>query len=209
MVLQRWGLCAGSFLPPGPPPSSSLPELRSPLSRGAQAGPARGTRTLCRRRRRAPAAGTKTPLPAPRPRPGPERRPGKGGGHPVVSRDVVRCGGFRHRGAASAVPGPAAPSLSARGSCHQESAPAWGAVPVGWGAAIGTPRQRIWGRAAAFRPWWLCELGGPESPPGAPQFRPHCTMGQKAGWVGFEVFLPRGVELASPAMHTYASPPPG
>lgn len=37
----------------------------------------------------------------------------------MESPDEVRCGGFGHPGAASAVLGPAAPPLSARGSCHR------------------------------------------------------------------------------------------
>lgn len=67
-VLQRQDLCTGPFLWPGPPPTSPLLERRARLSRRAQAGPARGARTPCRRRC-ARAAGTKTPLPAPAPAP--------------------------------------------------------------------------------------------------------------------------------------------
>lgn len=68
-VLWLGGFSAGPFPRQGPQPGSPPLELRVLLARGAQAGPARGARTPCRRRRRASAAGTKTPPPAPAPAP--------------------------------------------------------------------------------------------------------------------------------------------
>ena len=130
----------------------------------------------------APAPTAPPPVPdSPAPRPGPKRGPGKGVG--TLWRARTRCG-------AEASGTPALPL-----QCWDQPLPpcphvavvtglgaSVGAVPDGWGAAIGTPRQRTWGGSAAFRPSGLCELGGPESPPGASQFRP-LYVGRKTSWV--------------------------
>lgn len=62
--------------------------------------------------------------------------------------DKVRCRGFGHPGAASAVLGPAAPPCPHVADVLGLGASV-GAVPDGWGAAIRTP-GRTWGKECSF-----------------------------------------------------------
>jgi hypothetical protein len=92
----------------------------------------------------------------------------------------VQCRGLGHLDAVSAVSGPASPPLPARGSCHQKSALAWGAVPIGWGEAIETPPGSEFGAGAQPLGYGGYENLGYQSVPQGHLSLDPCTMGQKA-----------------------------
>ena len=115
-----------------------LPELRALAACGGASGAGKGARTLCRRRC-ARAAGTKTPLPARAPRHSPKRGPGKGVG--TLWRARTRCGAEASGTRALPLqcwdqPLPPCPHVAVVTGLGASV----GAVPDGWGAAIGTPR---------------------------------------------------------------------
>lgn len=104
----------------------------------------------------------------------------------MESPDEVRCGGFGHPGAASAVLGPAAPPLSARGSCHRARRQRGGQCPMGGARPLGPPGRGSGGGVQLLGPPGYVNLGDRS----LPQWRlslDHCTwVGKPAGW--FEGF---------------------
>lgn len=202
-VLRRPGLCSGRPLLPGLAPRSPSRAAGSAVARGAGWAGKGGADPLPPPLRL--DCGNKDPAACPRPLPGPERGPGNGW--------TPCCGPGRGAAQRLGAPGRCLCSagtgrspLSARGGCHQESAPAWGAVPVGRGAAVVIPPGGGCGTGVQLLGRGGYVNLGDRIPPGAPQFRP-LYSGSESRLGGPRGFPPRGNEFPSPAWHTNALSP--
>lgn len=193
-VLRRPGLCSGRPLLPGLAPRSPSRAAGSAVARGAGWAGKGGADPLPPPLRL--DCGNKDPAACPRPR----ARAGKRV-DPLLPAQRLGAPG---RCLCSA--GTGRSPLSARGGCHQESAPAWGAVPVGRGAAVVIPPGGGCGTGVQLLGRGGYVNLGDRIPPRAPQFRP-LYSGSESRLGGLRGFPPRGNEFPSPAWHTNALSP--